>query len=72
LCTKLDDYNEPESKASIIWIIGEYAEKINEAEAIIERFTESFIEDHDRVKLALLTAAVKLYLKKPDEGESII
>lgn len=72
MCQKLDDYNEPESKASIIWIIGEYAEKINEAELLIERFAESFIEDHDKVKLSLLTAAVKLYLKKPDEGEAII
>lgn len=33
---------------------------------------ESFIEDHDKVKLSLLTAAVKLYLKKPEEGEAII
>jgi AP-1 complex subunit beta-1 len=72
LCSKLEDYNEPESKASIIWIIGEYAEKINEAEKLIDRFADTFIEDPDRVKLSLLTAAVKLYLKKPDEGEDII
>jgi AP-1 complex subunit beta-1 len=72
LCEKLQDYSSPESKASIIWIIGEYAEKINEAEKLIETFADTFIEDPDSVKLALLTAAVKLYLKKPDEGESII
>lgn len=72
MCSKLEDYSDPDSKASIIWIIGEYAEKINEAENLIESFTESFLEDHDKVKLALLTAAVKLYLKKPDEGEQII
>jgi AP-1 complex subunit beta-1 len=30
------------------------------------------LEDPDSVKLSLLTAAVKLYLKKPDEGETII
>ena len=40
LVLKLDDYNEPDSKASIIWIIGEYAEKINESEILIERFLE--------------------------------
>lgn len=39
---------------------------------MIERFAESFNEEHDKVKLAILTAAVKLYLKKPDEGELII
>jgi len=39
---------------------------------LIDAFTESFLEDHDKVKLATLTAAVKLYLKKPEEGENII
>lgn len=36
LCEKLPMYTDPDSKASIIWIIGEYAEKINEAEKLIE------------------------------------
>ncbi len=65
-------YNEPDSKASIVWIIGEYAEKIQQSEVLIEQFIDSFLEDHDKVKLAILTATVKLYLKKPEEGELII
>jgi vesicle coat complex subunit len=72
LCEKLEHYNEPDSKASIIWIIGEYAEKINDAEKLINNFADSFIEEHDKVRLSLLTAAVKLYLKKPDDSEEII
>lgn len=65
-------YTDPDSKASIIWIIGEYAEKINDSEKLINSFADTFIEDHDKVRLSLLTAAVKLYLKKPDESEDII
>jgi vesicle coat complex subunit len=72
LCNKLDEFYEPESKAAIIWIIGEYAEKIDDAEKLIDRFCDSFLEDPDRVKLQLLTSGVKLYLKKPDEGDDII
>jgi vesicle coat complex subunit len=51
LCAKLEEFYEPESKAAIIWIIGEYAEKIEDAEKLIDRFTDSFLEDPDRVKL---------------------
>lgn len=72
LCAKLPEYYEPESKAAIIWIIGEYAEKITESEKLIESYAESFLEDPERVKLSLLTATVKLYLKKPEVGEELI
>lgn len=68
----MHEFTEPDAKASIVWIIGEYAEKINEAEKLIDSFADSFLEDPTKVKLALLTATVKLYLKKPDEGEDII
>ena len=35
LCKKLQYFYEPESKAAIIWILGEYAEKITDSETII-------------------------------------
>ena len=72
LCTKIPEYYEPDAKAAVIWIVGEYAEKINEAEKIIEIFADTFLEDPDKVKLQVLSAAVKLFLKKPEEGEEII
>ena len=66
------EFYEPEAKLALIWMIGEYAEKINEAEKLIDSFADSFLEDPTSVKLQLLTATVKLYLKKPDEGEDVI
>jgi hypothetical protein len=45
------EYYEPDSKAAIIWIVGEYAEKINDAEKLINEFADSFLEDPDKVKL---------------------
>ena len=69
---KLEHYTEPEPKAAIVWIIGEYADKIENSETMIEQLTESFLEEPDPVKLSLLTATVKLYLKKPDESEELI
>ncbi len=72
LASKILEYYEPDARASIIWIVGEYAEKINESEKIIDSFADTFLDDPDKVKLQTLTAAVKLFLKKPEEGEDII
>jgi len=51
LCAKLIEYYEPDAKAAIIWIIGEYAEKITESEKLIDSFADSFLEEPDKVKL---------------------
>lgn len=56
------------SQASMIWIIGEYAERIDNADELLESFLESFPEEPAQVQLQLLTATVKLFLKKPTEG----
>eukprot|EP00898_Chlorokybus_atmophyticus_P008524 jgi/Chlat1/8673/Chrsp88S00666 len=68
LCENLDTLDEPEAKASMIWIIGEYAERIDNAEELLEQFLETFPEESAQVQLQLLTATVKLFLKKPTEG----
>lgn len=52
----------------MIWIIGEYAERIDNADELLEGFLESFPEEPPQVQLQLLTATVKLFLKKPTEG----
>lgn len=55
-------------QASMIWIIGEYAERIDNADELLESFLETFPEEPPQVQLQLLTATVKLFLKKPTEG----
>jgi vesicle coat complex subunit len=51
----------------MIWIIGEYADRIDNADELLESFLETFPEEPAQVQLQLLTAAVKLFLKKPTE-----
>ena len=72
MCENLDSLNEAESKASMIWIIGEYADKISNALVLLEYFVELFTEESIIVQLQLVTAAVKLYLKKPNEGQDLV
>ncbi|KAF9929526.1 beta-adaptin [Mortierella alpina] len=72
LCENLDSLDEPEAKGSLIWIIGEYAERIENADELIENFLESFLEENSQVQLQLLTATVKLFLKKPSQSQEIV
>ncbi|GJV50920.1 beta-adaptin-like protein C [Tanacetum coccineum] len=65
---KLERAAERCISASMIWIIGEYAERIDNADELLESFLETFPEEPAQVQLQLLTATVKLFLKKPTEG----
>ena len=40
LCDSLDSLDEPEARASMVWIIGEYAERIDNADELLESFLE--------------------------------
>ncbi|KAG7087653.1 hypothetical protein E1B28_013601 [Marasmius oreades] len=72
LCANLDELDEPEAKASLIWIIGEYASKIDNADELLGIFVDSFTEESYAVQLQTLTAVVKLFLKKPDSSQGIV
>ncbi|TEB33716.1 clathrin binding protein [Coprinellus micaceus] len=72
LCANLDELDEPEAKASLIWIIGEYANKIENADDLLTLFVDSFTEEAYPVQLQTLTAVVKLFLKKPDSSQGIV
>ena len=41
--------DEPEAKASMIWIIGEYADRIDNAPELLESFVEHFEEENTQV-----------------------
>ena len=68
VCSSLDDLNEPLAKAAIIWIMGEYSDRIESAEEILEIFFETYLEEESQVQLALLTALSKLYLNVESDG----
>lgn len=72
LCENLDTLDEPEARASMIWIIGEYAERIDNAEELLESFLEGFQDENTQVQLQLLTAIVKLFLKRPAHTQELV
>jgi len=62
--TLVENAKEEESRCSMIEIIGDYGEFIEEA---IELVAWNQTDISDKLKISLLRANVKLFLKRPDE-----
>lgn len=67
--TKID---EPESKSAFIWILGEFSKKIENAQEKLQYFIDSFSDQTVPVCLQILTSAVKMYIKDPDNCEEMV
>ncbi|KAF8487158.1 armadillo-type protein [Russula ochroleuca] len=68
----MKDISAARSKASLIWIVGEYANKIENADELLSVFVDTFTEESYSVQLQTLTAVVKLFLYKPDSSQQRI
>ena len=56
----------------MIWIVGEYADRIDNADELLESFLDNFVDENAQVQLSLLTATVKLFLKKPTGTQELV
>lgn len=72
LCEHLDSLDEPEAKAAMVWVIGQYASRIENSDVLLEDFLFSFAEEPVEVQLALLTATVKLFIQRPTKGQELV
>ena len=72
LCENLDSLDEPEAKAAMIWVIGQYADRIDKSDALLDDFLYSFADEPVEVQLALLTATVKLFIQRPIKGQDLV
>ena len=51
LCKCIEELDEPSARGSLIWIVGEYAEKISNAGDILSGFVDGFMEEFTQVHL---------------------
>ena len=72
LCKCIDELDEPNARGSLIWIVGEYAEKISNAGDILGGFVDGFNEEFSQTQLQILTAVVKLFLKRPQAAQGLV
>lgn len=69
----LKTIEEPVGKVAVIWMIGEYGDVIEDAPYILEPILENFNEESSSsVKLEILTAAMKLFFKRPPEVHKML
>ncbi|KAF5381023.1 hypothetical protein D9615_003918 [Tricholomella constricta] len=64
LCENLDLLDEPESKAAMIWVLGQFSDRIDNSDELLDDLLYTFLDESVEVQLALLTAAVKLFIYK--------
>ncbi|XP_017466171.1 PREDICTED: AP-3 complex subunit beta-2 [Rhagoletis zephyria] len=66
---KLIDYiTIPAARASILWLIGEYNEKVPKiAPDVLRKMSKTFVDEEDVVKLQILNLGVKLFLTNPEQ-----
>ncbi|EIW85223.1 Adaptor protein complex beta subunit [Coniophora puteana RWD-64-598 SS2] len=64
LCEHMDALDEPEARAAMVWILGQFADKIENADELLDDLTYTFLDEPTEVQLALLTATVKLFIYK--------
>ena len=55
LCANLEELDEPEAKASSIWIVSEYANKIENADELLSVFIDTFTEESYSVRLLAIS-----------------
>jgi AP-2 complex subunit beta-1 len=61
-----------DARAAMVWIIGEYGQRIENSVQLMEHFSNSFKDEPKQVQMAILTASVKLYLKLEDAAEDLV
>jgi vesicle coat complex subunit len=55
LCENLDALDEPEAKAAMIWIVGQYADRIENSDELLEDFMFTFKEEPAEVSRTAFT-----------------
>ncbi|XP_027081038.1 beta-adaptin-like protein A [Coffea eugenioides] len=64
---------EPKAKAALIWMLGEYAQDMQDAPYILESLIENWDEEHSaEVRLHLLSAVMKCFLRRPPETQKAL
>lgn len=64
----MDFITVPQARASILWLLGEYSERVPKiAPDVLRKMAKSFVNEKDIVKLQTLNLAVKLCLNNPEQ-----
>lgn len=66
----LDFITNPAARAAILWLIGEYNDRVPKiAPDVLRKLAKTFTDEEDVVKLQVLNLSVKLFLTNPEQTE---
>ncbi|XP_053985309.1 AP-3 complex subunit beta-2 [Hylaeus volcanicus] len=67
----MDFITIPQARASILWLLGEYSDRVPKiAPDVLRKMAKNFINEQDIVKLQILNLAVKLCLNNPGQTKA--
>ncbi|OHS94026.1 Adaptin N terminal region family protein [Tritrichomonas foetus] len=69
ICQNIEHIKNASAKAAAIWIIGEYCDKIEKVDVLLDPFLDTFYDEPPEVQIQILTAIVKNYLQKPETSK---
>lgn len=72
LCEHIPSLHESQAKVSMIWILGHFCDQVEGTADGLHDYAVSFLDESSDVQLALLTATVKLFLRKPKSGGEFV
>ena len=72
LCEHLSAIDEPEAKSSMIWIVGQYSDRIENSLDVLTDFYSKWDEEPFNVRLSILVAIVKSFFYKPKQFEPLV
>lgn len=69
----ISQVEQPQAKAAVIWMLGEFGQDLRRAPYVLEKLIDDFSEETSpAVLLELLSASLKLFFKKPPEMQSML
>ncbi len=65
----VDSINVPAARAAILWVVGEYCERVPKvAPDVLRKMTKSFVTEEPQVKMQVLNLAAKLCISNPEQS----
>jgi AP-1 complex subunit beta-1 len=81
LCEAIQTYDDPNAKASLIWILGEYCTRIEVVEEIFmdlmninleQQNLDTFMEDTVAIQLASINTVTKMFIGVPNDATQLL
>lgn len=72
VCQNGEQLKDPNARAALLWILGEYCHLIEKVDLLIDPFLDTFHDEAPLVQIQLISTVVKVYVEKRDEVSDML